>query len=74
MVSQEELLDRDFILSELHMAFSQDREITASPDSDQAARIRQALEQSKGKRKDAAELLGIHPSTLWRQMKALGIS
>lgn len=74
VVSQEELLDRDFILSELHMAFSQDREITASPDSDQAARIRQALEQSKGKRKDAAELLGIHPSTLWRQMKALGIS
>ena len=79
VVSQKEILDKDFILSELQMAFSQDSELAESVeekengDTEQIKKICQALEQSKGKRKAAAELLGIHPSTLWRQMKKLGL-
>ncbi len=79
IVSQKEVLDKDFILSELQMTFSQDSELTEdvaekeNGDAEQIRKICQALEQSGGKRKAAAQLLGIHTSTLWRQMKKLGM-
>ena len=38
-----------------------------------AAEIRHVLEQTHGRQAEAAELLGISRSTLWRRMKALGL-
>ncbi len=38
-----------------------------------AAEIRHVLEQTHGRQSEAAELLGISRSTLWRRMKALGL-
>ena len=35
--------------------------------------LRDALEKCGGNRQKAAELLGIHPSTLWRRMKKYGL-
>ena len=38
-----------------------------------ADEIRQALEKTRGKQLEAAKLLGISRSTLWRRMKSLGL-
>ena len=38
-----------------------------------ATEIRQALEKTRGKQQEAAKLLGISRSTLWRRMKLLGL-
>ncbi|MFN3535346.1 MAG: helix-turn-helix domain-containing protein, partial [Desulfatiglandales bacterium] len=35
--------------------------------------IKAALQKTGGKKKEAAKLLGIHPTTLYRKLKALGI-
>ena len=43
------------------------------PIANDAEEIRQALKQSRGKQLEAAQLLGISRSTLWRRMKALGL-
>ena len=44
-----------------------------SPGSVEAARIRAALERSGGRRDDAAALLGMHRTTLWRKIKQYGL-
>lgn len=43
------------------------------PAAGSADEIRQALEKTRGKQLEAANLLGISRSTLWRRMKALGL-
>lgn len=49
------------------------RTASYSPLSDDAAEIRQALQKTKGRLAEAAKLLGISRSTLWRRMKGLGL-
>ncbi|MFQ7854491.1 MAG: helix-turn-helix domain-containing protein [Flavonifractor plautii] len=47
-----------------------------SPDvirSDARARLEQALLLHHGNRQATARYLGIHPTTLWRQMKRFGL-
>ncbi|MBP2667108.1 MAG: proprionate catabolism activator, Fis family, partial [Firmicutes bacterium] len=43
------------------------------PAAGSADEIRQALEKTRGKQLEAAKLLGISRSTLWRRMKTLGL-
>ena len=45
----------------------------ALPIFDSAGEIRQALQMTKGRLAEAAKLLGISRSTLWRRMKTLGL-
>ncbi len=45
----------------------------ASAGSEEAARIRAALDETGGHQGRAAELLGMHRSTLWRKLRTLGI-
>ncbi|SDI12970.1 sigma 54-interacting transcriptional regulator [Propionivibrio dicarboxylicus] len=45
-----------------------------SPAYDEAPEIRKALAQARGKRAEAARLLGIDRSTLWRKIKQYGIT
>ena len=47
--------------------------LNESQDESMRASILLALEKSQGHRKQAAEILGVHPATLFRRMKALGI-
>jgi len=42
-------------------------------DMDEAMRIRRALEQASGDRVQAATMLGMSRTTLWRRMRALGL-
>ncbi len=49
-----------------------EKSITSSPATDEK-NIRWALSQTGGKRKEAAELLGISRTSMWRRMKALGM-
>ena len=44
-----------------------------SPKAGSIDEIRQALRQTRGRQQEAAILLGISRSTLWRRMKALGL-
>ena len=44
-----------------------------SPKAGSIDEIRQALRQTRGRQQEAAALLGISRSTLWRRMKALGL-
>lgn len=44
------------------------------PSTPEAARIQAALEASQYRKQEAAERLGISRTTLWRRMRALGIS
>lgn len=44
-----------------------------APAEDERTRIQEALKMAKGNLGRAAELMGIHRSTLWRKMKRLGI-
>lgn len=76
ILSHESIVRADFVASELELAFmpTQDHAtITMPAVPDEAGRIRDALLSCKGKRKAAAELLGIHPTTLWRKMKEYDI-
>jgi transcriptional regulator of acetoin/glycerol metabolism len=42
-------------------------------DGPDPARVRQALEQARWRREQAAEILGVSPRTLYRWMKRLGL-
>ena len=44
-----------------------------SPVAGSADELRQALAKTRGRQQEAAALLGISRSTLWRRMKALGL-
>jgi transcriptional regulator of acetoin/glycerol metabolism len=52
---------------------SEDEEDDFSRDGPDAARVRAALEKSRWRREQAAELLGVSPRTLYRWMKRLGL-
>ncbi|WP_434310880.1 sigma-54 interaction domain-containing protein [Hominifimenecus sp. rT4P-3] len=75
VIAANQQLDAGFIRSELRLAFSQDKELSSASRTvaEEEKRIRQALTQCHGKRKDAAAMLEMHPSTLWRKMKLYGI-
>lgn len=45
----------------------------AEHDHDEVARIREALEKARYRRKDAARLLGVSRTTLWRRMNLYGL-
>ncbi len=45
----------------------------ASPEDDEKARIRRALERCGWHRGKAADALGVHPATLWRRTRRLGM-
>jgi transcriptional regulator with PAS, ATPase and Fis domain len=47
---------------------------TEAASSPEAARILRALERSAGNRERAAQILGVSRVTLWRRMRALGLS
>ena len=49
-----------------------DQTPAAAPDSEEAA-IRQALTACRGNRGQAAALLGLSRTSLWRKMKQLGL-
>jgi DNA-binding NtrC family response regulator len=46
---------------------------TDSPEAFEAGRIRRTLERNRYSRAKTARELGMHPTTLWRKMKKLGI-
>ena len=70
---------QDLITPELVIRMMRDdEEETGKPEAllpaaGSAAELRQALAKTRGRQQEAAALLGISRSTLWRRMKALGL-
>lgn len=73
VVAEEECLDASFIQKELRRAFQlapahEEKEIP-----EEKKLLLEALRRFHGNRRDTADYLGIHPSTLWRRMKKWGL-
>jgi len=62
-----------YLIEETHSSAEPSVKLSSSFKEYEAARIRTALEKNRYNRKRAAKVLGLHPVTLWRKMKKLGV-
>lgn len=74
--SNKRVIDGDYVrwlLEEMNHDNDDEGEVVQTYANPQAARVAEALEQCGGNRAQAAEMLGISTTTLWRYMKKYGI-
>jgi transcriptional regulator with PAS, ATPase and Fis domain len=62
-----------YLIADTHSLTEPSIKLSSSFEEYEAARIRAALDENRYNRKQTAQALGLHPVTLWRKMKRLGV-